>query len=224
MRGSVISTDNGKNLAEGVLWPSPRTTEVVRTRSSNPYTGHGWRPLVSDPCVFTLHDRRGDLVGISGIHVDDFLIGGCEENEVFQKALADLTAAYRWGKWETDMCKFTFAGSNIQQMADRSIRIDQNEYSEKYLDEIDLSPSRAKELKLPATAVEISQLRGLIGSIAWRSSQSSPQYQADVGLLLFEVPYANVGTLVKANKLAREVKRVNQSLLFPSLGEETGKT
>ena len=78
------------------------------------------------------------------------------------------------------------------------------------------SAERIKDVKSPATSAEITQLRGAIGSMAWRTSQTSPHFQADVGLILSEVPYATVGTLIKTNKLIRELKRVPQSLLFPN--------
>ena len=179
---------------------------------------HGWEALVSDPCVFLLRDSAtAEVIGLAGLHVDDFLLGGQEGHPEFEEARRQLNDAYRWGKWEMD--SFTFAGCQMVQKADYSIRIDQNDYTDKYLEEISIEPERQKFPKALATASEITQLRGLIGSLAWRSSQSSPQYQADVGLLLSEVPYATVSTLEKANKLVREVKRVRQSLLFPSWGK-----
>ena len=111
-----------------------------------------------------------------------------------------------------------FAGCRIRQLPDMSIQIDQNEYSEKWMDEIPLAPDRAKQLKSRATDQEISQLRGALGTLAWRSSQCSPQYQADVGLLLSKVPYATVSTLLSVNKLIREARRTPQHLTFHHWG------
>eukprot|EP00435_Cladocopium_sp_Y103_P066005 s182_g28.t1 len=174
-----------------------------------------WIKMVSDGCLFIL--KEGDeVVGIAGIHVDDFLIGGREDSVVFQNAMKELEQAYRWGKWQHD--EFTFAGCHIHQDASYNIYVDQNEYSEKWMDEIDLSPERCRQPKSPATPNEISQLRGVIGTLAWRSSQTSPHFQADVGLLLSEVPYATVDTLMRANKLVREVRRSPHSLKFHSWG------
>ena len=101
-------------------------------------------------------------------------------------------------------------------MSDMSIQIDQNEYSEKWMDEIPIDSERAKQMKSKATDQEISQLRGALGTLAWRSSQCSPHYQADVGLLLSKVPYATVSTLMTVNKLIREVRRTPQHLTFHS--------
>ena len=44
----------------------------------------------------------------------------------------------------------------------------------------------------------------------------SALYQADVGLLLSEVPYPTVSTLVAVNKLIREIRRTPQHLTFHS--------
>eukprot|EP00435_Cladocopium_sp_Y103_P019899 s669_g4.t2 len=174
----------------------------------------GWQRLASDRCVFILLSDSGELIGVAGLHVDDFLIGGQDGHEKFEAARKALEGAFRWGKWEEE--SFTFAGCKITQANDFTIKIDQNEYTEKWIDEIEIPKERGANPKLLATPEEITQLRGVIGSVAWRSSQSSPQYQADVGLLLSEVPYATVGTLQRANKIVRELKRTPQHLIFPS--------
>ena len=96
-----------------------------------------------------------------------------------------------------------------------SIKVDQEEYTNKWISEIELAPERESQKKSKATAHEISMLRGAIGTIAWRASQTSPQFLADAGLLLSEIPFANVETLVKTNKLIREMRReASQHIMF----------
>ena len=164
---------------------------------------HGWRRLTSDGCVFVLFN--GDrLVGIAGTHVDDFLLGGDDNDEVFKQAKTKLMKAYRWGKWEES--NFEFAGTTITQRSDFSIEISQQNYIEKWLDEIYVLKDRQLAKKSLLTPSEISSLRGLIGTMSWKASQTGPQYVADVSLLLSEIPYATVDTLLRANKLAREMK------------------
>ena len=177
---------------------------------------HGWRRLTSDGCVFVLfHGDR--LVGIAGTHVDDFLLGGDDNDEVFKQAKTKLMKAYRWGKWEES--NFEFAGTTITQRSDFSIEISQQNYIEKWLDEIYVPKDRQLAKKSLLTPSEISSLRGLIGTMSWKASQTGPQYVADVSLLLSEIPYATVDTLLRANKLAREMKRDSQQVLrFPSWG------
>ncbi len=186
---------------------------VVKTMTSQ-----GWQQLISDRCVFIM-TQDNQLIGIAGIHVDDFLIGGHKDNQQFQEALSKLQGAYRWGKWSE--VEFEFAGCHISQKPDMTIKIDQEEYTNKWIDEIQIDPKRAASPKAEATPKEISQLRGAVGAIAWRSSQTSPQFQADAGLLLSEVPFATVSTLFRTNKLIREMKReAKQCLIFPTWRED----
>eukprot|EP00438_Fugacium_kawagutii_P000255 Skav212300 [mRNA] locus=scaffold732:645059:648265:- [translate_table: standard] len=177
----------------------------------------GWKKLLSDGCLFTLHNSEGKLCGIAGIHVDDFLLGGCDEDTVFQEAERKLQEAYKWGKWQDT--NFEFAGTNITQHEDFSIEVSQRSYLEKWLEEVPIPPDRQKCKKSKLTPSEISSLRGILGTMSWKASQSGPHYVADVSLLLSEIPYATIETLLKANKLAREILRdAQQSLWFPSWG------
>ena len=167
----------------------------------------GWEKLISDGCIFVLKDKKiedeeDQVVAVAGIHVDDFLVGGREDNEVYMTAKEKLEEAYRWGKWEVD--SFTFAGCKISQKKDSTVCIDQTEYTERWIEEMVIPKERNNQPKAAATSAEVSQLRGLIGSMAWRSSQTSAHFQADIGLLLSEVPYATIQALQKANKIAKD--------------------
>ena len=127
-----------------------------------------------------------------------------------QKALEE---AYRWGKWQEN--EISFAGCKTTQMSDGSWRIDQGDYVQKWL-EIQLPKQRMQQTKSFLTPSGISMLRGAIGTLAWKSFQAAPHHQADVGLLLFEVPMGTVSIILKRNKFIREAKREGaQSLLFP---------
>lgn len=128
-----------------------------------------------------------------------------------QKALEE---AYRWGKWQET--EISFAGCKLTQMSDGSLRLDQGDHVQKWLEEIQLPKQRMQQTKSPLTPSEISMLRGAIGTMAWKSSQTAPHYQADVGLLLSEIPMGTINTIWKTNKFVREIKREGaQSLLFP---------
>ena len=146
--------------------------------------------------------------------MDDFLLGGLETHPKYIEAEKMLMAAYKWGKWQQG--EFEFAGCNIKQMPDRSIRIDQSSYVTKWLDEVPMTAHRAKETKSYLTPREISQVRGVIGTLSWKATQTGPHFLADVSMLLSEIPFATVNTVLKLNKLVREVKReAQQFLLFP---------
>ena len=147
----------------------------------------GWKSRLADRCLFVLYDDvTGDVIGAAGLHVDDLLICGDESRPKFQKAEAELQNTYKWGKWQTG--EVEFAGCQIAQLADGSLRIDQKTYVEKWLEEIPISKERQSQLKSALTPREISQLRGAIGTIAWKSAQTGPHFQADAGILLSEIP------------------------------------
>ena len=162
----------------------------------------GWRALASDRCLYVLLDSSQRLVGIAGVHVDDFMIAGDLTSSTYTKARAALEVAFTWGRWEKK--QFEHAGCDLVQKEDFSIVLGQETYTSKWLDKL--------------TAAEISSLRGL-GTLEWRANQTSPQLSAGIGLLLSEVPSATVDTLLRANKLIREAKRTSeQVLIFHAFG------
>ena len=177
---------------------------------------HGWRQMLGDRCIFTLEDpQTGSLVGLSGFHVDDFLISGEPASSYYIEAEKKLQTEYRFGKWDSAADGFEFAGCYIQQLPDKSIKLDQESYVTKWLDEMTLDKKKGEKEAL--TPSEISMLRGSLGTISWRATQSGPQYVADTSLLLSETNKATQGTLVRTNKLIREMRRnAGQGLLFPS--------
>jgi hypothetical protein len=155
------------------------------------------------------------VIAIAGIHVDDFLIGGNEDHPKYQQAFKQLVDTYKWGKWQEG--EIDFAGCHIVQLTDGSIRVDQSTYVEKWLDEVQLPKQRMQQVKSSLTPQEVSMVRGVLGTLAWKSSQTGPHHQADVGMILSELPMATIHTVQKLNKLVREVRReAPQGLLFPS--------
>ena len=85
----------------------------------------------------------------------------------------------------------------------------------KWLEEIEIDKSKARQT--PLTGQEVSQLRGALGTMSWRSTQTGPQFLAEISLLLSEISRGTIETLYKTNKLIREMRRdAGQGLLFPS--------
>lgn len=147
--------------------------------------------------------------------MDDLLVGYDLQSEEAVQCHQKLVEAYRWGKWQEN--EFSFTGCQVKQMSDHTISISQENYTNEFINEIPISKERQRSPKSAATPEEVSQLRGAIGTMAWRASQTSPHYQADAGLLLSEIPYATVDTILKVNKVIREMKRDSkQKLIFPS--------
>ena len=170
----------------------------------------GWKQITADRCAFILQDGD-EIVGLAGVHVDDYLIAGKEGNVVFEKAEKSLRDSYNFGKWESD--SFEFAGTWLQQDPDGTIHLDQHEYVTKWLEEISLDKRRMSQKKSALTPAEISMVRAALGTLSWRATQSAPQFLADVSLLLSEVNRATIETVEKINKLVREVRRTSRQTL-----------
>ena len=175
--------------------------------------------MLGDRCFFVLRNN-GEIVGLAGIHVDDYLIAGKVDDPVFQQAEASLKKAFRWGKWEEK--NFEFAGCTIKQADDYSIVLDQENYTNKWISEIVIDKSRARKATLlPA---EVSALRAALGTMSWRATQTAPQYLAETSLLLSEISRGTVETLYKVNKLVRDMKaQSKQGLYFPSWGRKASE-
>ena len=171
----------------------------------------GWRQITADRCAFILLDKDGTLVGLAGIHVDDYLIAGKDGDPMYMKAEKELRETYNFGKWEQD--SFEFAGTYLQQDPDGVIHLDQDEYVTKWLEEVELDQHRKQQKKSALTANEVSKLRAALGTLSWRATQSAPQFLADVSLLLSEVNISTIETVDKVNKLVREVRRTSKQRL-----------
>ena len=174
----------------------------------------GWTQSKADRCLFCLYDDAAhELIALAGIHVDDFLVCGVEGHSKYEAAKEDLRGRVKFGKW----CEkgFDFAGCHLKQTSD-GIYVDQEDYVNKWLEEVPLAKSRERGLKSPLTAKVVS-LRAVLGTLSWKASQTGPHHQAEVSLLLSSVPQATVSTLVSAHKLVREIrKEASQTLWFPT--------
>ena len=179
-----------------------------------------WQQLLCDKCCFALFepDTGGDgippkLIGLAGLHVDDLLLAGDETSEHFLSREKLLNEAFRWGRWSTD--SFEFAGSTIKQNDDKSVILNQETYTLRWIEEIPGDKTKAR--KTPLNPSEISQMRAALGTISWRATQSAPQFLAETSLLLSEISRGTIESLHKVNKLVREMRReAGQGLLFPS--------
>ena len=179
-----------------------------------------WHQLLGDKCCFALYEpetggngQPPKLVGLAGLHVDDFLLAGDETSQFFVTREKMLNEAFRWGRWNTN--DFEFAGSTIKQNDDGSIILNQESYTLRWIEEIEVDKSKA--MKTPLTPAETSSMRAALGTISWRSTQSAPQFLAETSLLLSEVNKGTIESLHKVNKLVREMRReAGQGLIFPT--------
>ena len=61
--------------------------------------GLRWKVHSLDTCVFLLYDKD-ELIGICGVYVDDFIIGGKDSDQRWQASKKRQKDLYAWGRWE----------------------------------------------------------------------------------------------------------------------------
>ena len=59
----------------------------------------GWKTMSTDQCPWCRYSDDGELKGVIGIHVDDFLIG-LADGEISDKWMSEIKSLYRWGSWK----------------------------------------------------------------------------------------------------------------------------
>ena len=89
---------------------------------------------------------------------------------------------YRWGSWK--ISESEFAGIRVRHNRDFSITVDLEDYTNKFITEAPITRQRSRQRQESLTAQELSMLRGVLGTASWRAQQMSPQFAADVSLLL----------------------------------------
>ena len=163
----------------------------------------GWKPMSTDQCLWCRYSDDGELKGVIGIHVDDFLIG-LADRILGEKWMSEIKSLYHWGSWKASVSEF--AGIRVRQYRDFSITVGLEDYTNKLITEAPTTRERSRQRQESLTAQELSMLRGVLGTASWRAQQLSPQCAADVGFVV-EVATTDpvVQDLLDANKLVREI-------------------
>ena len=172
--------------------------------------------MSTDQCLWCRYSDDGELKGVIGKHVDNFLIG-LADGILGEKWMSEIKSLYRWGSWKVSESEF--AGIRVRQYRDFSITVDLEDYTMKFITEA-ITRERSRQRQESLTAQELSMLRGVLGTASWRAQQMSPQFAADVSLLLSATADPVVQDLLDANKLVRDMRRsCAQSLHFHSFNE-----
>ena len=163
--------------------------------------GFSVHPL--DNCLFLLRNPNNPdiLDGILGTHVDDGIGRG---NHRFEEALKKLQETLPFGSREHGRFKFT--GLDIEQLPDYSIKVNQGKYIHK-MPPIDVPKNRRSEPESPITPTELSQLRGLCGSLQYAAVHSRPDIATKVAGLQKGITSATVESLLEGNRVLREAQQ-----------------
>ena len=171
-----------------------------------------------DKCIWIFRNRRGEVCGRVGSHVDDFLLIGNHYDTDWLNIRQSIKDMYRWGPWKKG--NFTFAGVQLQQLQNHTIFLSQENFCNELIPvAIDNERLRAKDDKL--TPKELTQCRGLLMKAQWRAIQSAPQYCARIGIAASSVTKANLECLKEANAIVKELKKSSKDgLIFHSFDGE----
>ena len=192
---------------------APKAWYVVAKRKLESI-GYVMHPL--DGCLFRLFDENKTLISLMGIHVDNLLITGQENNRRFQQARDELRAQFSFKHWTPyeEGKPLEFCGCFLKKEDDAWI-LNQQEYIKK-VHPLTV-PIQCGE-DSPAGPKEISALRGLLGGLQWPSTQTCPHLSASISLLCGETSKATIGTLRQANKTLKFAKENSDvSLRFPAV-------
>ena len=164
----------------------------------------GFRAHPLDPCIFMLesvaNDRR-TLHGIMGIHVDDGVCGG---DAKFQARVNQLQKHLPFGSQKSK--KFVFTGMQLEQQEDYSIHANQAEYV-RSIPAINVGRPRRQAPESPLSESEVSELRGIVGSLQYAVTHTRPDIAARLSEVQRQMAQPTVQALLDANRVLRDAQK-----------------
>ena len=153
-----------------------------------------------DPGFFYLI-HGGKLIGMIGIHVDDFLQAG---SQYFKShVIPEVIKSFRIGKSEEK--EFMYTGFNIRQ-DESGITLDQSEYV-KNIQIPNLEAIRLKEKEQEMNQNELSMLRQMVGSLNWAVRATRPDLCFEMIDLSTKFKGGLVKDLCQARKILTNLQR-----------------
>ena len=168
----------------------------------------GWKESRLCRALYYLWNRAGELCGIAGAHVDDFIVTGFGRD--YEKSIAQLKKALNWGSWKVN--EFIHCGREIMRGDDFDVKVSQENYVAN-LTPVQLESRRVDQ---PLSDAEFRATRTLLGGLGWLANQSQPQLSYGVSVLLSALNGRDRSEAKRANKLLERVQAGPVTLCFPS--------
>ena len=152
-----------------------------------------------DQCVFLKFcSKTGDLIGICGVYVDDFLLAGNWSEHRYAAECAKVKALYTFGAWNSH--KFTLCGVDYVQDKHYNVRMTQKKYTDSL-----------RTFELPYWCKDgdglsshgVKQLRSGNGALQWLVTNTRPDLAASCSLSQGNVQSAKIADHNEMNKLIR---------------------
>ena len=166
----------------------------------------GLEQCKTEPCCWKLVefvDGKPNLKALVLFHIDDFLLAGKLGEENWERFKEGMKNRWKWSEWERDHLRMT--GVDLTQLRDHSFVLDQQAYVDN-IDPAEIKPERRKVRDAAVTESEKSMLRGVWGSIQWPCAQTDAKRACSLSMLQSSLPVATVGTIMKTNKMLKEMK------------------
>ena len=157
------------------------------------------------------------LEGILIVHVDDFLFAGSEN--FYKSVIMNLKLKFKISKECTTA--FKYIGLEIQQ-TQNGIYVAQEKYLDE-LQEIAITPDRAKQKESPINEDEYSKLRSVHGKLGWLALQTRPDLSFDVCNLTSALKKGTVDLILRTNKVVKKAKYNKVFLHYPQLDLNNAK-
>lgn len=227
LQGSLLERDvfikppKEANVSDGCIWKLITCLYGLRDASRQWYfkvrTGllkQGFKQSESDPGLFFKQNGQGKLIGIVGIHVDDFIHAG---SELFNATyLSPVLKVFQIGKNEKESFKYT--GFQINQTS-AGIMVDQSAYTKDSVNILPISPDRLKNKQADLTESERSDLRKMTGSLNWVVRATRPDLCFEMIDLSTKFKSGIVDDLIRVRKALKSVQLSKAEIFLSDLGD-----
>ena len=173
--------------------------QELRTRLL--HLGFHQHPL--DPCIFLLEsvtEKGRVLHGVLGMHVDDGVCGG---DRYFNSKVDQLQKHLPFGSQKRR--RFVFTGIQLEQQDDFSIHANQAEYIHS-IPPINVSRPRRQTPEASLSDSEVSELRGIVGSLQYAVTHTRPDIAAKLSEVQRQMARPIVQSLLDANRVLRDAQ------------------
>ena len=218
-RDVFVKPPREAKLEKGHLWKLEKCLYGLRDASRKWYCRIktallklGFEISKLDPAVFYYRNKNKEIIGLVGVHVDDFLHCGTESFNKY--VILPLMDEFKVGK--NEKFSFMYTGFKITQDS-TGILLDQTEYVQKNLEALPLEPSRAKEKDAFLTESELTDLRHMVGGINWVVRATRPDLSFDLIDLSTKFKCGKVSDLNRARKIILNLKASPCKIFFPKL-------
>lgn len=166
-----------------------------------------------DPALFSFKEN-GEFSGLLCVYVDDFLWTGTLSFE--ENIISKIINLFKIGSSENT--SFKYIGLNLNQCNEGGLTLDQFHYGAT-LQPIGISRQRSLNKFAELSEKERDFFKAAIGQLNWMSTQTRPDISFDVCELSVSYKNANIGDLIKLNKIISRVKSFVYRLYFQPLDD-----